>query len=104
MVLPVQSSSTVCTGAVTPVPVTVATVGALLALLANDAVALAAPVAAGVNVTVKFTGVVVVTVTGKLKPLTENSEGLVPPIVTDETMMLAPLAVRVPVAVPLCPT
>jgi hypothetical protein len=53
---------------------------------------------------VKFTGCVVVTVTGKLNPLIENSVGFVPPIVTDETCTLAPLAVKVPVCVPLIPS
>src|SRR5271156_2086351 len=33
-----------------------------------------------------------------------NSPGLVPPILTEDTMTLAPVAVRVPVAVPLAPT
>jgi len=33
-----------------------------------------------------------------------NSEGLVPPKLTEDTVTLAPLAVRVPVAVPLVPT
>ena len=46
-------------------PVKVAAFGELEASLANRAVAEAAPVAPGVNVTVKDTGWVVVTVTGK---------------------------------------
>ena len=37
-------------------------------------------------------------------PLMANSEGLVPPKLTEDTVTLAPLAVRVPVAVPLVPT
>jgi hypothetical protein len=51
-----HDKETVCTGAAVPVPVRLATVGELEALLANEAVAEAAPVAEGVNVTVKFTG------------------------------------------------
>src|SRR5271163_3240762 len=90
--------------AAVPVPVRLATLGVFDALLANEAVADAAPVAPGVNVTVNITGVLVVTVTGKLTPLMANSPGLVPPILTEDTITLAPLAVRVPVAVPLAPT
>ena len=90
--------------AAVPVPVRLATLGVFDALLANDAVADAAPDAPGVNVTVNGTGVLVVTVSGKLTPLMANSEGLVPPKLTEDTVTLAPLAVRVPVAVPLAPT
>jgi hypothetical protein len=79
-------------------------VGAFDALLANEAAADAAPVAPGVNVTVNATGWLVVTVTGNVTPLIENSEGLVPPKLTEDTVTLAPLAVRVPLAVPLVPT
>jgi hypothetical protein len=104
VVLGVQVSSTVCTGAGVPVPVKLETDGELLALLAKDAVAVAAPVAPGVNVTVKLTGVLVVIVTGNDSPDTENSDELVPPIVADDTITLVPLAVMVPIAVPLFPT
>jgi hypothetical protein len=79
-------------------------VGALDALLANEAAADAAPVAPGVNMTVNATGWFVVTVTGNVTRLIENSEGLVPPKVTEDTVTLAPLAVRVALAVPLVPT
>jgi len=87
-----------------PVPVKLATLGVFEALLANEAMADAAPEAPGINVKVNGTGWLVVTVTGKLTPLIENSEGLAPPKVTEDTVTLAPLAVRVPVAVPLVPT
>ena len=90
--------------AAVPVPVRLVRLGVFDALLANEAVADAAPDAPGVNVTVNITGVLVVTVTGKVTPLMANSEGLVPPNVTEDTVTLAPLAVRVPVAVPLAPT
>jgi len=79
------------------VPVTAAALGELEALLANEAEADAVPLAPGVNVTVKARGWLVVTVTGKERPLMENSEGLVPPMLTEETDTLAPLAVNVPV-------
>src|SRR5271155_4814485 len=87
-----------------PVPVRLVTLGVFDALLANEAVADAAPDAPGVNVTVNGTGVLVVTVSGNVIPLMANSEGLVPPKLTEDTVTLAPLAVRVPVAVPLVPT
>ena len=45
-----------------------------------------------------------VTVTGKVMPLIENSEGFAPLSDTEDTVTLAPLAVRVPLAVPLAPT
>lgn len=80
-----------------PVPVTLAAVGVLEAVLANEAEAEAVPVAPGVNFTVNVRGWVVVTVTGNVSPLIENSEGLVPLKLTDETDTLAPLALSVPV-------
>jgi len=76
----------------------------LEAVLVNEAEAEAAPVAPGVNVTVKVTGCAVVTATGNERPLIENSEGLVPFKLTEETETLAPVALRVPVWVPLVPT
>lgn len=42
--------------------------------------------------------------TGKVRPLIENSEGLVPLKLTEDTDTLAPLALSVPVCVPLVPT
>jgi hypothetical protein len=79
------------------VPLSAAALGELEAVLAKDAEADAAPVAPGVNVTVNVTGWLVVTVTGNDSPLTENSEGLVPPKPTEVTDTLAPVAVSVPV-------
>jgi len=104
LVLATHVNWTEYTGAAVPVPVRVATAGELEALLANDAVAEAAPVAVGVNVTVNDSGWLVVTVTGNERPLIENSDGFVPPMVTEETVTLAPLAVKVPVCVPLVPS
>jgi hypothetical protein len=79
------------------VPVSAAALGELDAVLTNDADADAAPVAPGVNVTVKLTGWLVVTVTGNERPPIENSDGLVPPKLTEVTDTLAPVAVSVPV-------
>ena len=88
---------TLWTGAAVPVPVTVAPVGELEAVPLNEADAEAVPVAPGVNVTVKVTGWLVVTVTGNERPLMENSEGLVPLRLTEETDTLAPVALSVPI-------
>jgi hypothetical protein len=79
-----------------PVPVRVAALGELDAVLAKEAVAEAAPLAPGAKVTVNDTGWLVVTVTGNERPLTENSEALVPPTLTEDTDTLAPVAVSVP--------
>jgi hypothetical protein len=91
-------------GVAVPVPERAAAVGVLEALLAKDAVADAAPDELGVNLTVNVTGVEVVTVTGNVRPLIENSEGLVPLKLTEDTVTLAPVALSVPVWVPLVPT
>jgi hypothetical protein len=104
VVLAVHDKPTLWTGAAVPVPARDAVLGELDALLANEAVAEAAPVAPGVKFTVKETGWLVVTVTGNERPLIENSEALGPLSVTEETDMLAPVAVSVPVCVPLVPT
>lgn len=74
------------------------------AVLVKDAEAEAAPVAPGVNVTVNVTGCAVVTATGNVRPLIENSDGLVPLTLTEDTDTLAPVALSVPVWVPLVPT
>jgi hypothetical protein len=95
--LAVHDKLTLWTGAAAPVPVRVAALGELEALLANEAVAEAVPVAPGVKFTVKGTGWLVVTVTGNERPLTENSEGLMPLKLTEETETLAPVTVSVPV-------
>ena len=79
-------------------------VGEFDALLTNDALADAAPVAVGVKCTVNDTGVPTLTVTGNVRPVMENSVGFVPLNATDETTTFAVLAVKVPVAVPLVST
>jgi len=97
VVLAVHDKLTLWTGAGVPVPDRADAVGAFVALLAKEAEADAAPDAPGVNLTVNVTGVVVVTVTGKVMPVTANSDGLVPPRFTDVTDTLAPEAVSVPI-------
>jgi hypothetical protein len=97
VVLAVHFKLTLCTGAAAPVPVRLPAVGVLDAVLANEAEAEAVPVAPGVNFTVNVTGWVVVTVTGNVRPLIENSEGLVPLKLTEDTDTLAPPALSVPV-------
>jgi hypothetical protein len=86
------------------VPVTVAPAVVSEALLVNDAIAEAPPLARGVNVTVKVTDWLVLTVSGNETPLIENSAGFVPPMLTEDTTTLAPVALRVPLLVPLVPT
>lgn len=102
--LAVHAKFTVCTGAAAPVPVRVVALGEFDASLVNEATAEADPVAPGVNVTVKGTGWLVVTVTGNERPLIENSEGLVPPMLTEDAVTLAAVALKVPVCVPFVPT
>ena len=87
-----------------PLPVKVVEVGEFEALLAKPALADAEPVAVGVKVTVNDTGVPTMTVTGSDKPVIENSVGFAPLKPTDDTSTFAPLAAKVPVAVPLVPT
>lgn len=78
-------------------PLRLPAVGVLDAVLANEAEAEAVPVAPGVKFTVNVTGCAVVTVTGNVSPLIENSAGLVPLKLTEDTDTLAPLALSVPV-------
>lgn len=96
-----QERLTACAGAATPVPVSVAADGAFEALLANETVAEAAPLDWGLNVTVKVALCPADKLTGNESPLMENSELLKS---TEDTTMLAPVAVNVPVCVPLVPT
>jgi hypothetical protein len=103
-VLAVHVKLTVWTGGAMPLPENAAVVGELDALLLKVADAAAVPVAPGVNVTVNVTGWLVLTVTGSVRPLMENSVALVPLNPIDETDTLAPVALSVPVWVPLVPT
>jgi hypothetical protein len=104
VVLAVHDKLTLWTGAAVPLPLRAAALGELEALLLNDADAEAVPVAPGVNVTVKVTGWLGVTVTGKERPLIENSEAFEPLKLTEETDTGPTVALRVPVWVPLVPT
>lgn len=104
VVLAVHDRLTLWMGAAVPVPDRLEVVGVLAAVLANEAVAVATPVAPGVKVTVNVTGCVVDTVTGNVIPLIENSDGLLPLKLTEVTDMLAPVALSVPVCDPLVPT
>jgi len=88
-------------GAATPVPVTMADVGEFEASLVNESLTEARPLVWGVKVTVKFTLCPAGTVTGNDRPLMANSELSRP---TEDTLTFAPVAVRVPVLVPLVPT
>jgi hypothetical protein len=97
VVLAVHPKLTLCTGAAVPVPVRLPAVGVFDAVLAKEAEAEATPVAPGVNFTVNVTGWVVVTVTGNVRPLIENSEGSAPLKLTEDTDTLAPVALSVPV-------
>ena len=76
----------------------------MVAVLTNEADADAAPVEPGVNFTVNVIGNVVVTVTGNVSPVIENSLGLLPPRLTEVTETFAPVALSVPICVPLVPT
>jgi hypothetical protein len=91
----------VYTGAGIAVPIRFTPVGAFVALLANEAVVDAVPLAVGVNVTVYVALLPAGIVTGNESPLIVNSE---PTTLTDETVTLAVAAVSCPVAVPLVPT
>lgn len=72
-----------------------------VALLAKVSVPLAVPVACGLKVTVKFALWPEGMVTGKVIPLNANRELL---LLAEVTVTSAPVAVRLPVAVPLAPT
>ena len=99
--LAVQERFTEWIGAATPVPVIAAGVGAFDALLSNEADTEARPLVWGVNVTVKFALCPAARVTGNEIPLIVNSEL---PTLTEDTVTLAPVALSVPVWLPLVPT
>ena len=84
-----------------PVPVNASVVDVGWALLVKVNVALAEPVVRGLKVTVNEALLPAAIVTGNDRPPTLNTELLVLAAVT---VTLAPLAVRVPEAVPLVPT
>ena len=84
-----------------PVPVMVCTVGEFEALLENDKDAEVAPLACGVNVTVKELDCPAGMVTGNEIPESTNSPLL---RLADETVTAAPLAIRLPLSAELDPT
>jgi len=99
--LPVQDRFTEYTGAAVPVPVRAAVIVGVCALLVKVKTPLAAPVAVGLKVTVNGTLWPAVIVAGRDNPLKVNTALF---DVAAVTVTLAPLAVRVPDAVPLVPT
>ena len=90
-----------CPVAAIPVPVAEAVVVASDASLVNVSAAFAAPAVCGLNVTVKDTFCPAAIVTGSDSPLKVNRALL---LLAAVTVTLAPLALRLPVAVPLLPT
>jgi len=100
-VLAVQDSETLYTGAGVPVPPKESTVGELEALLVNEAVPEAAPVACGVNVTMNCRLLPAAMVAGNEMPLSVNSELLT---LADEIVTLAPAALSVAERLALVPT
>lgn len=96
-----QDRLTVWEGGVTPVPVAASVMADGWALLVKVRVALAEPAARGLKVRVKGTLVPAVIIAGSDKPLTAKPELL---LLTAVTVTLAPLALKLPEAVPLNPT
>jgi hypothetical protein len=99
--LPAQDRFTEYTGAAVPVPVRAAVIVGVCPLLVKVKVPLAVPVAVGLKVTVNGTLWPAAIVAGRDNPLMVNTALFE---VAAVTVTLAPLAVRVPDAVPLVPT
>jgi hypothetical protein len=99
--LPVQDRFTEYTGAAVPVPERAAVTVGVCALLVKVKVPLAAPVAVGLKVTVNETLWPDGIVAGRDNPLMVNTALFE---VAAVTVTLAPLAARIPDAVPLVPT
>lgn len=96
-----QFRSTRCCGGCVPEPAKVAVAGEPGALVTNEAVAVALPLDCGVKVMVNVALWPVAIVMGRLGPVSLNSELLTD---ADETVTLAPLAVKVAVMFLLAPT
>ena len=96
-----QERATLCWGAGVPVPARDCRREELDALLANDALAEAAPLDWGANLTVKDTLLPAAKVSGRDNPLTVNSEVL---RLASVMVMLELLAVNEAVRLLLCPT
>jgi hypothetical protein len=99
-VLAFHDRLTVCVDAGVPVPVTVSVVVLGCALLVNVSVALTAPATCGLKVTVNGVVWPAGMVTGSASPLTLNTELFE---LTAVTVTFAPVAIRLPEAVPLLP-
>src|SRR5207249_11147908 len=99
--LGLHDRSTLCCGGGVPLPLNAATAGELAALLANETLSDAVPLACGVNTTLTVALCPAVTVRGNETPLRVNSEVLNP---AEETVTLAPVALNVALLVLLCPT
>jgi hypothetical protein len=100
-VLALHDSDTLCCGEAAPVPVKEAETGELEALLSNDTLAEAVPLACGLNRTLNETLWPGASVSGNDNPLRTNSE-LVE--VAEVIVVLAPLTLRVALSVSLAPT
>src|SRR5579864_3869296 len=101
-VLAVQERLTVCCGGGVPVPVNDSTVGEFEALLTNDRLPDATPVAGGVNVTRNCTcWPAAITMGYDDNPLRTKAELFK---VSEFTVTVAPLAVSVPVSCAFVPT
>ncbi len=96
-----HDSDTLCCGGAAPVPVKDAETGELEALLTNDTLAEAVPLACGANVIVTGALWSAARVMGNETPLSLNSEVLAVP---EETVTLDPLALMVAVRLVDCPT
>ena len=96
-----QLRATLCGRGAIPLPVRDCRVGVLEALLAKLKLADAAPEACGVKVTVNGVELPAAIVTGREIPLSANSVLLKP---AEETVTLAPVAIRVPLLPKLVPT
>jgi hypothetical protein len=93
-VLGLQERSTLCCGGGVPLPVRASRAGESEASLAKDVLAVAVPLACGLNVTVNAALWPAAMVEGRERPLRANSEVLV---VAEETVMLEPVALSVAV-------
>ena len=100
-VLAFHDRATECVDAAVPVPVNAATVVGVWALLVRVSVAVCAPVVVGLKVTVNDALCPAPIVAGKDNPLTVNAELF---DTAEFTVTLLPLALNVPVAMPLLPS
>jgi hypothetical protein len=100
-VLAFHESATKCVDAAIPVPVRATIVVAVWASLVKVSAAVCAPVVIGLKVTVKDALCPAAIVSGRESPLTVNAELF---DTTESTVTLLPLALNMPVAVPLLPS